>query len=137
MLRGVDSAGESVGSLLERTALRDGGRTFLVHADLDTDETVTITYALAHERAGRTAGALYEAGVRPGDRFNVHLTNCPEFYDCWFAAALLGAVIVPTNPLLTADELRFVLEHAGCRVSVSQPDLVEAVEQAGNGSGCS
>ncbi|MEQ3554618.1 AMP-binding protein [Pseudonocardia nematodicida] len=91
----------------------------------------TTTYAEQLARAGRTAGALHRLGVRPGDRFGIHLTNCPEFYDAWFAAALLGAAAAPSNPLATADELAYQVEHAGCAVVVTQPDLRETVERAG------
>src|SRR5262249_52961914 len=66
-----------------------------------------------------------------GDRFHLHLTNRPEFYDAWFAAAFLGAVMVPSNPLSTVDELRHVIHHAGCTVSVTQTDLVSTVAGAG------
>lgn len=89
------------------------------------------TYAQAHDRALRTAGALARHGVRAGDRFCAHLTNRPEFYDLWFAAALLGAMIVPTNPLSTVDELGYLVEHAGCRVAVTQPDLLDTVRATG------
>ncbi|MDN5933054.1 MAG: long-chain fatty acid--CoA ligase, partial [Pseudonocardia sp.] len=74
---------------------------------------------------------MHRIGIRPGARLNVHLANCPEFYDLWFAAATLGAAIVPSNPLSTPDELAYQLDHAGCRLSITQPDLRAVVEKAG------
>jgi crotonobetaine/carnitine-CoA ligase len=91
----------------------------------------TTTWQGMAARARSTAGALRDLGVVPGDRVGVHLTNCPDFYAVWFGAALLGAAIVPTNPLSTVDELRYVHHHAGCRVVVTQPDLRATVEAAG------
>lgn len=88
------------------------------------------TWAAAMDRASATAGLLAEHGVGPGGRFHVHLTNSPDFYDLFFAAALSGAVMVPTNPLLTADEIAFVAGHAACRLSITQPDLAPAVREA-------
>jgi crotonobetaine/carnitine-CoA ligase len=90
-----------------------------------------VSYAQAAQRATRTAGALARHGIGAGDRIGVHLSNCPEFYDLWFAAALLGAAIVPSNPLSTADELGYLVEHAGCRLAVTQPDLRATVERTG------
>jgi carnitine-CoA ligase len=81
-------------------------------------------------RAARMANLLTSLGVSPGDRVNVHLGNCPEFYDCWFGCALAGAVLVPTNPLLSRAELNYELTHARCVVGVTQPDLRTAVEEA-------
>ena len=75
-------------------------------------------------RADRTAGALHRLGVVPGDRVNVHLSNCPEFYDLWFGAALLGAALVPRPPRSTADGLGCGRPHAGGRRAVTQPDLL-------------
>lgn len=119
-------AGETLATTLARHADRRGDEPWLVAEDRDGVVTET-TWAQALDRARRTAGVLAAHGVGPGDRFNVHLTNCAAFYDLWFAAAIGGAAIVPTNPLLTRDELDFALEHAGCRVSVTQPDLADDV----------
>lgn len=93
-----------------------------------------VTWGEMAARAERTAGALHRLGVNPGDRFNVHLTNCPEFYDLWLGAAMLGAAIVPSNPLSTAGELRYLLSHARCRLSVTQPDLLGTVSEAAGGT---
>ena len=78
-------------------------------------------------RAALTAGVLSGHGIGRGDKVHVHLWNCPEFFDVWFGAARLGAVIVPTNPLLTADELTYVVGHAGTKLSVTQSDLLGTV----------
>jgi crotonobetaine/carnitine-CoA ligase len=81
-------------------------------------------------RANRAANLLRARGIGPGGRFGVQLANCIEFYDMWFGAAKAGAVMVPTNPLSTADELAYVLDHAGVRLTVTEPDLVDTVREA-------
>lgn len=91
----------------------------------------TTSWAEQEIRARRTATALSRYGISAGTRFGVHLTNCPEFYDIWFAAGYLGAVLVPTNPLSTAAELRYMLGHSGCRTVLSQPGLAATVHEAG------
>ena len=90
-----------------------------------------ITWGEAYARALRTCGMLADCGVSPGERFNAHLTNRLEFFDLWFGAALRGAVVVPTNPLLTTDELTYALDHAGCELSITQEDLADTVRGAG------
>ena len=85
------------------------------------------SYSDMATRAGLTAGVLAHHGIGRGDRLHVHLWNCPEFFDVWFGAAWLGAVIVPTNPLLTAGELAYVVGHAGTKLSLTQPDLLDTV----------
>ncbi|MEV5539818.1 AMP-binding protein [Saccharopolyspora shandongensis] len=94
----------------------------------------TTSYGEFYLRARQVAGLLRDAGVRPGDRVNVHLTNQPEFYESWFGTALAGAVLVPTNPLASADELGFVLRHANCRAVITERSLHGVVAEAAAGT---
>jgi carnitine-CoA ligase len=122
---------DSVTSVLREQAARDPDRPFLIY-ERAPGRVEKISWAEQTARAARTAGALHRRGVWRGTRFNVHLTNCPEFYDLWLGAALLGATMVPTDPRFTAAELAYVIEHAGCRLSVTQPGLrAVAAEAAG------
>jgi carnitine-CoA ligase len=120
---------ETIASVLGRRAAEHPDRPFVLFESVGGERTA-VTYAEVAALAARTAGCLRRLGVGRGSTVHVHLPNCPEFYACWFGAGLLGAAIVPTNPLSTADELSYVLEHAGCAVSVTQPDLLEPVRRA-------
>jgi crotonobetaine/carnitine-CoA ligase len=121
---------DTVASVLRGHAARTPDAPFLLfeRAPGQVEQT---SYAQLYARVSRTAGALARHGVGRGDRFCVHLTNCPDFYELWFAAAVLGAAIVPTNPLSTVDELEYLVEHAGCRLAVTEPDLLPTVEKTG------
>lgn len=88
------------------------------------------TYGKAHQRALRVAEVLVSTGVGAGDRVLVHLPNRIEFFDAWFGCAVLGAVMVPTNPLLTPSELNFEIGHSGVMTAVTTPELAEAVNVA-------
>lgn len=126
------SGRDTVAGLLTRQARERGGSLFLVFEE-SGGRVREVTYAEQVARAGRMAALLRRLGVNRGDTFHVHLANCPEFYDCWFGGALLGAVMVPTNPLSTADELAYILTQAECRVSVTTADLLPAVVGARDG----
>jgi crotonobetaine/carnitine-CoA ligase len=115
--------------VLARRAQEQGEALFLVFED-NEGRVSEVTYAEQWRRAGRMAALLTKLGVRRGETFHVHLANLPAFYDCWFGGALLGAVMVPTNPLSTADELAYILTHAECGVSITTPDLLPAVSGA-------
>jgi crotonobetaine/carnitine-CoA ligase len=108
-------------TLLARHAA-DPARVFAVAED-DLGGTTVITYAQQLSRARASAGALAALGVGAGDRVHLHTANRPEFFDAWFAAALLGAVLLPTGPQSTAEELRYVLEQATPAVSLVTPGL--------------
>ncbi|HEX3828986.1 MAG TPA: AMP-binding protein [Sporichthyaceae bacterium] len=94
------------------------------------DDVQTLTYRQMDDRAERAAQVLRANGVGIGDRFVIHLANCVEFYDLWLGAAKSGAVMVPTNPLSSADEMAYVFEHSGGRFTVTSPDLVDVVRAA-------
>jgi O-succinylbenzoic acid--CoA ligase len=85
---------------LQTTANPDG--TALV--DAATDESWT--YAELDTAVERTAGRLAALGVEPGDRVAVLLETRPAFARLAFAAARLGAVLVPLNCRLADEELR-------------------------------
>ena len=75
-------------------------------------EQLTLSYAEFAAQVNRTANALLSLEVRPGDKLLMVLVNCPEFLLLWFAAARIGAVIVPVNPLSSDDELEYLASHS-------------------------
>jgi crotonobetaine/carnitine-CoA ligase len=123
------SGAETLATLLLQRARTSGDRTFLVFEDA-SGNVIERTYAETYRRAERASGTFSSMGAAEGDVVHVHLSNCPEFFDCWFGAALMGAVVVPTNPLLTADELAFVLGHARARLTVTEPSLLDTLLDA-------
>ncbi|MGQ0837490.1 class I adenylate-forming enzyme family protein [Actinokineospora sp.] len=124
--RGADT----VATVLRGHAERTPDAPFLLF-EAEPGTVSATSYAEQYERAGRTAAALARHGVCRGDRFCVHLRNRPEFYDLFFAAAVLGATMVPTNPLSTAEELDYLLSHSGCRLVLTQSELVDTIREAG------
>jgi fatty-acyl-CoA synthase len=71
-----------------------------------------LTYGEVDARAEALAAALCELGIEAGDRIALTLPNWPEFVVATFAAARLGAVIVPLNPKFTPPELQYMLRHS-------------------------
>ena len=64
----------------------------------------------------RTARALHDWGIRPGDRIAILSENRPEWPIADFASLLLGAVTVPLYTTLTAEQTAFALNDSGCRI---------------------
>ncbi len=110
------SDGSSVASVLGTRATTDPGRTFL-RAGEDA-----LTYAEVEGRAEALAAALGQLGVEAGDRVALVLPACPEFVVTFFAAAKLGALVVPLDPRLTPAELQYRLRHseAVCAVTLER-----------------
>ena len=105
-------AGRSVSSVLEEQAASRPDATFLIFNDRRS------TFGQVESRATSLAAALAELGVRKGDRIALDLPNWPEFVISMFAAAKLGAVIVPLNPRYTVPELQYMLRHSEATVVI-------------------
>jgi cyclohexanecarboxylate-CoA ligase/acyl-CoA synthetase len=83
-----------------------------------TDGYTALTAAQLRAQAYRLAAALAGLGVRAGDRVQVQLPNWNEFVVIYVALARIGAVLVPTMPIYRHDEVLYVLQHSGAKVSV-------------------
>jgi len=80
--------------------------------------------------ARKAAGALYEAGVRPGDRVAIVLPTDPTFLSAYYGAQVLGAVPVPLYPPVRLGRLdeyiartARMLELVHAKVVVTQPRI--------------
>ena len=71
------------------------------------------TYGEFDDVVERVAAGLQGHGVTKGDRVAVLARNSHAFAALRFALARLGAVLVPINFMLKAEEVAFVLRHAG------------------------
>ena len=77
-----------------------------------------ISYAELDARVNRAAAALAGLGVIAGDRVALALASEPLYLELYFAAALLGAILIPLNTRLTAAELGFQIDDSEPRVVV-------------------
>ncbi len=103
-------------------------RTFLTparEAYVDADER--LTFRELNDRSNRTANAFLDAGVGKGERVGLLLMNGAEFVEAYFALAKIGAVVVPLNWRLVADELEFILKDSGTRRLIFDDEFADMV----------
>jgi fatty-acyl-CoA synthase len=74
--------------------------------------TRSLTYGQVDAQSTALAAALSELGIGARDRIAVNMPNSAEWIVTLIASAKLGAVIVPLNPRLNHNELRYQLRHA-------------------------
>jgi fatty-acyl-CoA synthase len=74
------------------------------------------TYAQFAERADRLAGALRKTGVRAGDRVAFLSMNCHRLLEAYYGVVEAGAVLLPLNIRLAAQELAYILNDSGASV---------------------
>jgi long-chain acyl-CoA synthetase len=75
----------------------------------DAGQNDPLTFAQIKQSVDRLAHALQTMGCRKGDRIGVLGKNCLEFFLLYGAAAALGAVVLPVNWRLSAEEAAYAL----------------------------
>ena len=113
------------------------------HADRFPERTAVgfagelIGYGQLWERSAVTAGALRGLGVGRGDVVAHLLYNSADFLDLMVACARLGAIFMPLNWRLAGPELEYIVNHAGAKALVSEPELEPLIEPVRDALTCS
>jgi benzoate-CoA ligase family protein len=95
----------------------------------------TLTYANLQELVNRAGNALLDAGVTREDRVLVLALDTPEFLGAFWGAIKIGAVPVPVNTLMRANDYLYFLEDSRAKAAViSAPLLAEAGSILGRAS---
>jgi long-chain acyl-CoA synthetase len=87
-----------------------GPRVFTVYED------ERVSYEANYRATAHLAHKLVGMGVGKGDRVALAMRNLPEWPAIFFAAASIGAVVVPLNAWWTGGELEYGLKDSGARV---------------------
>ena len=89
-----------------------------------------VTYRGMAEWAAALAAGLHARGVAAGDVVGLLSYNSVEFLATIFAANHLGAIAMPINWRLAAEEVRFILDHSQARALVADAELIELADEA-------
>jgi len=94
----------------------------------EIDDNRTLTFAQYQGMVDRLACGLQKTNIKKGDRIGVLGKNSLEYFLLYGAAAALGAIILPINWRLSADEINFILndcEPVVLFVDGEYQDLIE------------
>jgi fatty-acyl-CoA synthase len=115
---------QTLGDLLRRSARRSPARTALVCGEHHW------TYTDLDSIVDALCASLRERGVAAGDRIAILSRNSHAFIAMRFAIARAGAVLVPINFMLNADEIAYILQHCGARVLCTDSQLAATARAA-------
>lgn len=107
----------TMGDIIRRSADKFPGKNALILGEQQ------LTYEGLNARVNCLADSLMKMGVKRGERIAVVLHNCFEFYEIYYAAAKCGAIFVPINNLLKAEELKQIINYIEPRVLFFDPDF--------------
>jgi acyl-CoA synthetase (AMP-forming)/AMP-acid ligase II len=82
-----------------------------------------ISYAAFDDRIRRVAGWLASRGIGADDVVAVLMKNSAAFLELVFAASHLGAVFLPINYRLSADEVGYIVGNSGARLLIADAEL--------------
>src|SRR3981081_1522562 len=112
------------------TPLEFARRTRALYPDREAlvDGALRLTYAHFFDRFDRFSSALQRLGVAAGDRVAYIAPNTHAQLESFYAVPQIGAVLVPINYRLTADDFVYLINHSGARVVCAHSDYLAAVE---------
>jgi fatty-acyl-CoA synthase len=93
------------------------------------DGALRLTYQQFFDRCDRWSAALQRLGVRQGDRVAYIAPNTHAQLESFYAVPQLGAVTVPINHRLTADDFAYIIGHSGARVVCAHPDFLDTLDR--------
>ena len=82
-----------------------------------------ISYADFDRRIGRSAAGSPRAASARGDVVAVLMKNSAAFLELVFATSHIGAVFLPINYRLSADEVGYIVGNAGARMLIADEEL--------------
>lgn len=110
----AEARSRTIWQAISDAAALDPGRDALVAAD-DAGHVQRLTYGALLDRVRNVSAGLASIGVQRGDRVVLWMTNTLEWVISTFAAARLGAAVVPINTFLKPPEIKYCINQSGAR----------------------
>ena len=92
------------------------------------DGDLRLTYAQFLERCDRWSSALQALGVGHGDRVAYIAPNTHAHLEAYYAVPQIGAVLVPINYRLLADDFEYIINHSGAKIVCADTDYIGAID---------
>src|SRR5450756_2221914 len=108
-------------AFLERAADVFAGKTAISYGDR------RVSFGEFGAQATRLARALQASDIQRGDRVAYMCPNIPEMLVANFGVPLAGAVMVPINTRLSADEVRYICDHSGAKLLVVDTEYLQVL----------
>jgi acyl-CoA synthetase (AMP-forming)/AMP-acid ligase II len=86
------------------------------------------TYAQFLDRCDRWSSVLQKLGISPGDRVAYLSPNTHAQLESFYAVPQIGAVLVPLNYRLTADDFVYLINHSGSRMVCADRDYLGTID---------
>src|SRR3954454_11677227 len=86
------------------------------------------TYAQFLDRCDHWSAVLQKLGIKSGDRVAYLSPNTHAQLESFYAVPQIGAVLVPLNYRLTADDFVYLINHSGSRMVCADRDYLRTID---------
>ncbi|MGB2906115.1 MAG: long-chain-fatty-acid--CoA ligase [Candidatus Aminicenantaceae bacterium] len=107
--------------ILLKTCRSDADKSAVICGEVRYD------YARFKDRVDRLSSVLGSLGVQKGDRIAIAHKNCHRFLETYFAAARIGAVLVPMNIRLSSQDFVHILNDSQVKILIAQPSILPSL----------
>jgi long-chain acyl-CoA synthetase len=111
----------NIGSLFSRHARYRPDHPAVVFGDQ------RLTWSEFNRSINRLANALLNRGIHKGDKVATILPNCLEQLEVYWAAAKIGAVVVPSSTLLLEKALKTLLQDSDAAMLITNTGFVSQI----------
>ena len=108
---------DTIGDMARRAATKYGDKTAIIFRDLK------LSFYDLERQSRRFANLMTRYGVRKGDRVAIYAYNSHLYPISMIGLAKIGAIQVPVNYMLNADEIAYVINHSGARIFIVEDNL--------------
>jgi fatty-acyl-CoA synthase len=114
---------------LPLTPLEFARRTRKLYSEREAvvDGDLRLTYEQFFSRCDRWSAVLQALGVQQGDRVAYVAPNTHAQLESFYAVPQIGAVLVPVNYRLTADDFVYLINHSGSKIVCAHSDYLDAI----------
>lgn len=85
------------------------------------------TYNDIQKMTNKTANGLWKLGLGIEDRVMLLILDIPAFYSVFWSAIKIGAIPIPINTMLTADDYEFYLNDSRSRLLIVSEELLPLI----------
>src|SRR5246127_5555085 len=93
------------------------------------DGDLRLSYEQFFDRCDAWSAALEALGVKEGDRVAYIAPNTHAQLESFYAVPQIGAVLVPINYRLIADDFAYLIQHSGARMVCAHSDYLDVVDR--------
>jgi acyl-CoA synthetase (AMP-forming)/AMP-acid ligase II len=112
----------NISELLARNARKFPDKEVIIEGE------TALTYAELDDSVNRLASSLARLGIQTGDKVILYMPNTQEFIISYFAVLRLGAIVVPINARLTAEEVKYIIHHSEAKALIAYDCIYKALQ---------